>query len=170
MTKTKLLFNYALIIIFLFPLASFAHAQQANSLTPLLTDLKGWKADPAEGMNMNMNGIKMINAVREYKRGHADVTATIMIGNSMMTQGQMQQMNIENSEASIKTKKINGFNLYTNYDKKEKTGVVLIFLDKKNSNQSLFIVSYEGLSEKQGIEFAEKFKWNKIKKATGKLL
>ena len=112
----------------------------------------------------------MINAVREYKRGHADVTATIMIGNSMMTQGQMQQMNIENSEASIKTKKVNGFNLYTNFDKKGKTGVVLIFLDKKNSNQSLFIVAYEGLSEKQGIEFAEKFKWNKIKKATGKLL
>jgi len=170
MTKTKLLFNYALIIIFLFSLASFAHAQQTNSLTSLLTDLKGWKADPAEGMNMNMNGIKMINAVREYKRGHADVTATIMIGNSMMTQGQMQQMNIENSEASIRTKKINGFNLYTNYDKKGKTGVVLIFLDKKNSNQSLFIVSYEGLSETQGIEFAEKFKWSKIKKATEKLL
>ncbi len=170
MTKQKLLFTYALVIVFISSLTSFAYAQQNNSLTSLLITLNGWEADPAEGMNMNMNGIKMVNAVREYKKGHADVTATIIIGNSMMTQSQMPQMNVQTSDKSMKTKKINGFNLYINYDKKEKTGVVLIFLNKKASDQSLFIVSFQGLSEEQGLKFAERFDWNKIKQATGKLL
>ncbi len=169
MTKPRRFFTYAMIIIFISSLASFALAQQTNSLTPLLINLKGWRADPAEGMNMNMNGIKMTNAVREYQKGKADVTATIMIGSNMMTQGQMQQINVENSSSVMKTKKVNGFNLYINHNKNDNTGVVIIYLDKTKSEQSLFVVSYEGLSAKEGLEFAKKFNWSKIKKATGKL-
>ncbi len=170
MTGQKQFLTYALIIIFISSFASFAYSKPINSLAPLLINLKGWKAEPAEGMNMNMNGIKMVNAVREYRHGNANVTATIMIGSNMMTQGQMQQMNIENSSSSMRIEKVNGFKIYSQHDKKGNTGVILIYLDKNKSDQALFIVSYEGLSEKDGLKFAKRFNWKKIKQATGKLL
>ena len=170
MTKQRLFLIYTLIIMLFSSLTSFAYAQQTDNLTSLLIDLNGWTAEPAQGMKVNMKDMKMINAVREYQRGKADVTATIMIGNSMMTRGQMQPKNIETSRIKALSMKINGFNLYTNYDKINKSGSVLVFIGKTAADQSIFIVSYKGLTEKGGLEFAKKFNWNKIRKATRKFL
>ena len=170
MTKKRFFSTYVLIMMLISSLTSLVYAQQTNSLTPLLINLKGWTSEPAQGMNMDMNGMKMINAVREYHRGNADVTATIMIGNSMMTQGQMQQVNAETSKARMTTRKINGFNVYTHYDKPSRSGSVLIFIGKAATDQSIFIISYEGLTEKEGLEFAKKFSWDEIQKGTQKRL
>ena len=66
------------------------HAQPHEALKPLLIDLEGWDADEAEGMNLDMGSMKMLNAVREYEKGTEKLTAIVIIGNQKMEQGQMQ--------------------------------------------------------------------------------
>jgi hypothetical protein len=51
-------------------------------LSPLLVDLKGWQAEPAQGMDMDMGGTKIIQTVRQYTRNAQEADAMIMIGNS----------------------------------------------------------------------------------------
>ena len=147
-----------------------AHAGDHQSLTPLLIDLDGWAAEEPEGMNMDMGAMKMTNATRTYTKGDNTLTAMVMIGSHAMTQGQMQEMNAETSEARVSISEIDGFRVHTGYDKNENAGSVIVFLSQGQTESALFIVSYQGLSDKEAVNLAKQFDWKKMKAKVEELL
>lgn len=168
----KHFFQVALIVIFLLTLLNGAGlcADVSDNLKPLLVDLKAWSAEKPEGSSMNMGGMKMINAVRNYTNGNMSFDATILIGSSAMLPGQAQTMNVETSEVKISTSNIDGFKIMQTFDKVEKIGQISINLQTKPAQGSLFMVNYSGISSSQALELAKTFNWNKIKTVTSKLM
>ncbi len=148
---------------------TIAHAEEHHSLTPLLIDLQGWKAEKAEGMSMDMGIMKMTNATRSYTKDNNDITAMVVVGNNAMTQGQMQEMKAESMEVKVSISKIDGFQVHTSYDKNENSGSVIVFLSQNQTQGATFIVSYEGLSEKEALSLSKKFNWKKMKAVVGEL-
>ena len=147
----------------------FASAQDYHQLIPLLIDLKGWNAEPAEGMNMDMGSYKMINVVRSYSRNSGELEAMIMIGNQAMPQGPMETMHAESDDSVMNMRQIDGFNVYTVHDKKENSGNVTVFLTRKETQGAMFAISYQGISESEAMDLAKQFNWNKMKLAEGKM-
>ena len=145
-------------------------AQQTNSLTPLLVDLSGWAADPAEGVNMNMPGMKMINAMREYNQGGRQATAMVMVGSTGMTQGQMQQMNMETGQAKVRVVTINGFKVHISFDKADNSGGITVFLRQRQNDSAFFTLYFKGISEKDGLALAKKFDWQQMKTAAERMM
>lgn len=149
---------------------TIAHAEQHHSLTPLLVDLQGWEAEKPEGMSMDMGTMKVTNATRSYTKDNKDITAMVIVGNNAMTQGQMQEMKAESMDVKVSISKIDGFQVHTSYDKNENSGSVIVFLSQSQTQGATFVVSYEGLSEKEALSLAKKFNWKKMKAVVKKLL
>ena len=147
-----------------------AHAGDHQALTPLLIDLQGWEAENPEGMSMDMGAMKITNATRIYTKGDNSITAMVMIGNHAMAQGQMQEMNAETTDARMSISEIAGFRVHTGYDKNENAGSVIVFLSQGQTESALFMVSYQGLSEKEAMDLARNFDWKKMKAVVDKLL
>jgi hypothetical protein len=158
-------FVLALAVVFV----TIAHAENHHSLTPLLVDLPGWEAEKPEVMSMDMGAMKMTNATRSYTKDNKEITAVVMLGNNAMTQGQMQEMKAESTDVKASISKIDGFQVHTSYDKNENSGSVVVFLAQSQTQGALFIVSYEGLSEKEALSLAKKFNWKKMRAAVEKL-
>lgn len=154
---------------FIFLLSAAAFAQNQEVLKPLLTDLTGWKAEPAEGMSMDMGTMKMTNATRQYEKGDATVSAVLMVGNNAMTQGQFGNMNMDSDRSKVIIKEMNGFKTTQAYDKQEGSGNFMVFLSQKGTNSGFLAVTYEGISMQEAEKIAKKFDWNKMKKAVEKL-
>ena len=152
--------------------AAFAQAEPSDVLTPLLTDLNGWKAQKANGMSMNMAGMNMLSATREYSKDGKTVSALIMKGNAAMLMGGaqgMQTMSTETEDAIMNIKTINGFKVQTVYDKKDGSGVISVFLTSGRSTGASFSFNYSGISQKEALRLSKKFDWNKMKSVVGSL-
>jgi hypothetical protein len=158
-------FVLTLVVVFV----TIAHAEKNHSLTPLLVDLPGWEAEKPEVMSMDMGTMKMTNATRSYTKDNKEITAVVMLGNNAMTQGQMQEMKAESMDVKASISKIDGFQVTTSYDKNENSGSVVVFLSQSQTQGALFIVSYEGLSDKEALSLAKKFNWKKMKAVVEKL-
>jgi len=151
-------------------IAAPAGADQSGALKALLVDVSGWSAQKAEGMDMNMGGIKMINAIRNYSSPAGKITVTVIAGNNAMLQGQTQPAQVETADAKMNFEKIQGFDVIKSFDKRGKTGSIIVTLAKKQTEGSMMVVSYEGVSSEKALEFSKKFDWNKLKSVSGKLL
>ena len=148
----------------IFILSDAARAEVYTSLTPHLINLRGWEAEKAVGVDLNMMGMSIINATRTYVQGNKEVNAMIMIGSEMMISSQAG-MNLNTSEISMNTTKINGFNVNCQYNKADKTGSVMVFLEKGQAVGAFFILSFSNIDEKEALNLAKQFNWAKIKKA-----
>lgn len=147
------------------------YAGQYESLSPSLVDLKGWQAEPAQGMDMDMGGTKIIQAVRKYTRNANEADAMVMIGNSMMTQAQgMQSMQMETSEAKVKVSTIDGYQVTTQHTKADNEGAVIVSLSGTGELGAIFVFHYKGLSEKDGLSTAKKFDWKKMERQVKNLM
>jgi hypothetical protein len=147
-----------------------ALAQDYKTLTPLLTDLPGWTAEKAEGASMNMGDMKMLHASRNYTKGDKELTAVIMVGSTMMTQGQLQQMTVESQGVKMQVSDINGFKVHNAYDKNDKSGTITVFLAQGKTQGAVLVFSYTHLTESEGLNLVKTFDWKKIKDAVEKLL
>lgn len=159
-----------LLAVFLLPLQG-AYAGMDDELKPLLIDVVGWQARDAEGMSMDMGGMKMINATRSYKHDAKELDAVIMVGaNAMTHQGELQEMSTETSDGIVKVAKIDGFMVQSVFDKKAKSGSVIIFLGQSRMSGAVFTMTYKGISMDDAMDIAGKFNWQKMKKVTAGLL
>ena len=157
------------LVVILISLAATAMAADHTLLTPLLVDLKGWNAEPARGMTMDMGPSKMINAAREYRQGGKKLMAMLVLGDQAMTQGSMQAMKTETAEVKMSITTIDGFKAQTFYDKIEHSGGVMVNLGQSQQQGAMFILNYEGLSEEEGQKLAKEFNWKEMKKSVDKL-
>jgi hypothetical protein len=155
--------GWLVVVYFLFAASIPVYAGQYESLSPLLIDLKGWQAEPAKGMDMDMGGTKIIQAARQYTRDGKEADAMVMIGNAMMTQAQgMQSMQMETAEAKVKVTTINGYQVSIHHSKTDTEGVVVVVLPGTGQQGAIFVFHYKGLNEKDGLSMAKIFNWKKI--------
>ncbi len=159
-----------LVIVMVFVFVSTAYAADHDALTALLIDLKGWTADKAEGMSMDMGGMKMINANRSYTKGEQKIYAEVMVGSKAMAYDQMRDMKFESSDSRVEVKEIDGFKAKVVYDKNAKSSTVIVSLTQSQTSSAVFTISCKGLSEEKAFEIAKKFNWNKMKASVAKLL
>ena len=174
MKKLKLIFkvvSYLVVLCALLSVSIPVCAGQYENLSPLLVDLKGWQAEPAQGMDMDMGGTKIIQAVRQYTRNAQEADAMIMIGNNMMTQAQgMQPMEMETTEMKVKVTTIDGYQVSIHHSKADTEGAVAVVLPGTGQLGALFILHYKGLNEKAGLSAAKSFDWKKMEKQVKKLM
>ena len=144
--------------------------EPSDNLKVLLIDLKGWKAEKPEGSSINMGGMKMINATRNYSNVDMNLDATILVSSSAMIQGQTQTVNIETSDVKVTTSEIDGFNVIQAFNKNENNGYIVINLEKKTTKGSLFMINYTLISSKEVLKIAKKYNWKEIKTITSKMM
>jgi hypothetical protein len=150
-----------------------ARAAKYESLAPLLIELDGWQANKVEGMDMDMGEVKMIQAARTYTKDDKEINAMIMIGNSMMTQAQMQgmqNMEMETEEAKMRVTTMDGFKVSLQHSKTTSEGTVVVALEGGETQGITFIFQYKGLNEEEGLALAKQFDWKKLQKAAKPLV
>lgn len=159
-----------IIILFTLMISTGYCPDRSDDLKALLIDLKEWKAEKAEGSSVNMPGMKMITAIRSYSKGEMNLDVTILVGSSVILMGQTPEVSAETDEVKLTTSDIDGFKVIQAFDKSENGGYIVINIDKKETEGSLFMISYSGISSKEVLAIAKKFNWKKIKTTTGKLM
>jgi hypothetical protein len=157
------------ILAFFLIFATTVYAAETDSLKHLLIDLNNWDAEKPEDMSMDMGEMKMTSATRNYTQDKKEITTMIMIGTNAMTQGHMQQMNVESEEAKVSVATIDGFQTHTSYDKKENSGALIVFLSNSKTQGAMFMFSFKGISEKDALSLSKKFNWEKMKASVEKL-
>ncbi|HZR61588.1 MAG TPA: hypothetical protein VFA80_11640 [Xanthobacteraceae bacterium] len=144
-----------------------AGADQAFArFLPLLIDLDGWQGNKADGVSMEMPGNSMTSAKRDYKRGAAQLQVTVLMGQAATgaLAPTKTPMNIETGEGHMITTTLNGFPVTKTYNNSQKSGALLVALGPS----ALLTVSYNGISEDDGLALARKFDWKAIQAATQK--
>lgn len=149
--------------------AATVFSQAHTKLYSTLVDLPGWKGDQPEGMSMDMPGMKMVNAVRDYSRGEQELTATLVVGNEQMAQATKQAgtMNIETDKEKIVVKQIQGYTVQILFDKIDRSGSVIVILDEQKP--VLFNLVFEGVSDGEALTLAQRFDWNEMKSTAASL-
>ena len=146
-------------------------AEKYEKLYGLFEDIEGWEGKDPEGVAMDMPGMKMIQAMRIYSKDENEINAMIMIGNAP-TMGAFTtpgEMNFESSEGKVATREIDGFMVHTMYDKEEHSGAVTVILLPGENGGAIFVLSFEDLTDEEGLDIAKGFDWEKMKKEVGSL-
>ena len=144
-----------------------ARAEPAfQRLTPLLIDLDGWQGKKADGMSMDVAGGSMTTASREYQKGSAKANATVMTGQAAIgaLAPLVSGMKINTSEGHMLTDTINGMQVLKTYTTAQKSGALVVALDK----DAMFSFSYSGLPEDEALALAQKFDWKAIQASAQK--
>lgn len=164
MAKSRSVVLALLLVLPVLLMASTARAEPAfQRLTPLLIDLDGWQGKKADGMSMDMAGGSMTTATREYQKGSAKANVSIVMGQTAVgaLAPMVSGMNINTSEGHMLTDTINGMKVLKTYTTAQKSGALLVALDK----DAMFSFSYSGLPEDEAIALAQKFDWKAIQAA-----
>ena len=113
---------------------------------------------------MENRGMKMINATRSYSQGDKEITAVIIIGNQAMTTPiGSEGLNMETPEENLSIKKINGFLVQNVYNKKDRGGTIIVYLNPQEAGAAIFSFSFEQLSENEGFNLAKTFDWKMMR-------
>ena len=152
--------------------ASTAYSAKYEKLYEFLKDIKGWKAEEAQGMQMDMPEMKMIQATREYRKDESRVQVMVLSG-STSTMGvytQQNAMKYEDEETKVTMKEIDGFRTHIIFDKEEKSGTITVILDSnKKKGTSVFVLSFENIDDGEALKIAKQFDWKGMKKRLAEL-
>ena len=136
-------------------------------LAALLKDLKGWQAEPATSMAMDVGGDTLTTATRSYAKGEATFSATVVVSKGAYTQSKMMDMKFESSAVKVQVATIDGFKAQTTYTSADKSGILIVVLDKndKTSRGALATFAFNGMSEADALALAKQFDWKKLQAA-----
>jgi hypothetical protein len=134
--------------------------QPFQRFLPLLVDLDGWQGKKPDGMSMEMTGTSMTTVTRDYRRGSAQLHASVMVGAAAAGALAVTRsaMNIETSEGHMITSTIGGLPVSRTYNNAQKSGAIIVALGPS----AMFSVSYNGLTEDEALPLAQKFDWKAI--------
>jgi len=154
-----------LIVAMMLICVSGVYADSYQALYPYLVNLPGWIGKEPNGVKMDMSGMKMINATREYRQGDKTINAMVLIGNPAMAGAAVPQgmMNMETDEMKIAVTTIQGFKVHTVYNKKEHSGAItVILLQGQAGGGAIFTFSFEGLTEAESMNLVQTYDWKAI--------
>ncbi len=170
--------KYAVILLAL--LASVLPAIEAgaasyDSLLPLLVDIPGWEAEPADGADASAAGMRGVTASRTYESGERRFEASILVG----MQAGMSWMpdykegfKMETPEGVMEVKETGGFLVSSMFEKESRSGGIIVLLQDGAGNPdtgAVFAVSFEGLALEEAMKTAQRFSWAKMKEQAAKL-
>ena len=143
-----------------------AQGQDFQKYVPFLVDLPGWTGAKADGMAMQMPGMNMITATRDYERGNAKLTASILYGSA--AQGMLATVQsgikIETAEMRMNSATVDGFLVARILNVPEKSGSVLVQLGQT----ALLSVAFTNVPEDEAYSLARRFDWKAIQAALPK--
>jgi hypothetical protein len=147
-------------------LSSPAGAQDFQKYLPFLVDLPGWTGKKADGMAMQMPGMNMITATRDYSRGNAKLTASIISGSTAqgMLAAVQPGVKIETAEMHMSSATVDGFMVARIFNVPEKSGSVLVAFGQT----ALFSLAFTNVPEDEAYSLAQRFDWKAIQAALPK--
>jgi hypothetical protein len=152
-----------------------AYAAGFDALLPLLIDLPGWEAEPADGAEATEEGVRAVTAYRNYASGNQSFDVNILVGmQAMMTwmPDYKEGFKMETLEEVMEVKNINGFLVFYTYEWENKSGGIIVLLQGGEDNPDLgavFAVDFEGLSLDEALNTAQRFDWAKMKEQIARL-
>lgn len=135
-----------------------------------LEDQSGWRAEPCEGMNMQGSPMgDMVTANRSYTKGNKKIDVMVIGGmNAMGYWAPFQaNMQVDSSEQFVKLTQIKGFNVGISYEKKQKSGGVVIAFESKDApgtTRAVMVFNFTNMGWRDALCFAKKFDWEKIRR------
>lgn len=149
-----------LILFMLWPHSALRADQPFQRFLPLLVDLAGWQGKKPEGMSMQMSDAGMTTATRDYERGTAQVHASVVIGQA--AEGALAPIQtgikIQTTEGHMITETMRGMPVLKTFNTKDKTGALVVALGK----DAMFSLAYDGVTEVEALQLAEKFDWKAL--------
>jgi len=162
----KIVFYSLTVFLFVFTSSLFA----VEALKAPLIDISGWDAEPAMDMDMNMNGVKMLNATRSYEKGDNTIDAAIMVTSQQMGMASFQGMNMSQGGIKIESSEMDGFKIMHTHDSNENEGNVLVLLGETETNSAIFSLGYSGISGEESMSILKQYDLKQIQKATNGLM
>lgn len=142
-------------------LIAYVFADPLDSLKPLLPDLPGWQAGPAEGFNSYHNHIKMINASRRYTQEDKFLNSVIFITNQASETGWLDSnLHFESAGSSITTETIDGFQVFRTHRKSRKEILIIVVIQREENEGAFLSLSFKNVSAEEALKLARQFNWN----------
>lgn len=163
----------ALCILVLAPFGLYA--ESFDALLPLMVDLPDWEADKADGADVSASGVRAITAYRSYSNGERTIEATILIGMQAAAAWMPEYQDgfkTETPEGVMEVKTINGFHVFYVFEQEGGSGGIIVLLQEARSKadlQSVFSVTFAGLSREEALQTAQRFSWQKMKEQVARI-
>jgi hypothetical protein len=156
-----------LIVLLAFAAATVLSAQSYEKLTDLLVDLPGYSGKAPEGMDMTYQEMKAVTTTREYEKGESKLHAAIIVGqqaSGVWNPSYQKGFKMETSDGLMEVTEKKGFLMFHSYAKDKREGMIAVLIEpaKEAGSGSVFVFSYRGIDDKEGLSLAEKFDWKKI--------
>lgn len=151
-------------------LTATAQAQAPHErLEPLLIELPQWTAEAPEGMSLQAQGLEMIWASRQYKRGDAELNVVVGIGHPMAAQADaMREIGKAVYQAkgtSFEMDTMRGYQVARLHDKGERSGMIVVALAPGGGKGVTLILEYSSLDQREATALAERFDWAAMQRA-----
>ncbi|MBN2322612.1 MAG: hypothetical protein JXQ30_02660 [Spirochaetes bacterium] len=158
---------FTLVVFAAFAAATLLSAQSYEKLKDLLIDVPGYSGNAPEGMDMTYEDMKAITATREYEKGDSKLHAAIIVGqqaSGVWNPSYQKGFKMETSDGLMEVTEKKGFLLFHSYAKDKREGMIAVLIEpaKEAGSGSVFVFSYRGIEDKEGLSLAEKFDWKKI--------
>ena len=174
MKKSGLRFAALLALVLAFPVFQ-AEAAGYQGLLPLLVDLPGWEAEPADGADASVEGMRAVTVYRTYESGDRRFEVNVLVGlqaGLTWMPDYKEGYKMETPEGLLEVKKIAGFLVYYMFESVSNSGGIVVQLQDAASEPdsgAVFAVSFEGLPLEEALRTAQRFNWAKLKEQIGKL-
>ena len=174
MNRTVMLFLAVLTLALVGP-ALQVYAAAYDALLPLLVDLPGWEAEPADGADASAQGMRAVTAYRTYESGDRRFEANLLIGSqAVMTwmPDYKEGFKVETTEGLMEVKKITGFLVFYTFEREGNSGGILVLLQDSGNKPEMgavLAISFEGLALDEALKNAQRFPWARMKEQVGKL-
>jgi hypothetical protein len=132
-----------------------------KALCEEMGEIPGWSLTQCEGMKMvNPMMGEVVTATKTYIKGEKRLEVTVVSGmQAMMMWGPYATgTTMENDEALVKIEKIDGFPVGISYDKKTRSGGIVIQL----AQNAVLGGTFEKMGWKEALELMRKIDWKKL--------
>jgi hypothetical protein len=135
-------------------------------LLPLLIDLAGWTADEPHGLDLEVPDGRVVSAAREYRRGDARLSVTVVIGPTTQGVTAATQANVDLAigDTRMRAAIIDGLPVSRSFTAHDRTGVILVALGA----HTMFSVVVDGVDENEALALARRFDWTAMRAAVPK--
>ena len=132
-----------------------------KELCSALGAIPGWTAqEKCEGMKMTGPMGEFVTATQQYVQNNASLKVVVMSGMqaAMMWNTYASGMQMESDEALMKIEKIGDFTVGITYDKKERSGGIVIQL----APNAVLVGNFEGMEWSSALEAMKMLDWEKL--------
>ena len=129
-------------------------------LVALLVDLPGFEGRKADGMSLEGGEGRLTTASRFYVRDSASLHVTVLSGPTAASPlGALDDsLKVETATGHVTSGEIDGFRVMKTYNSEQKSGALLIGLDK----ETMLTVDYRALEEDEAVALARRFDWKAL--------